>query len=168
MEKQLEQLSSFINRVASDVRLRPTHTSVYLALCDSWIGSRFSETFQVSRRKLMRAAHIQSIVTYHKVVSELQAFGIHETNISEHELNKLRAGNKHAQRDTANAQGSAIKYGQLPDSTQTDRLYIFSPSFAAGINKHANQSSESQPGRVVKAVPEIQKSISLASLFDPR
>lgn len=55
---------------------------------------------------------------------------------------------------------------QLPDSTQTNRLYIFSPSFAAGINKHANQSSESQPGRVVKAVPEIQKSISLASLLD--
>ncbi len=46
-----------------------------MALCDSWIGSRFSETFQVSRRKLMRAAHIQSIVTYHKVISELQAFG---------------------------------------------------------------------------------------------
>jgi hypothetical protein len=75
MEKQLKQLSCFINRVASDVRLKPTHTSLYLALCNSWIGSRFSETFQVSRRKLMRAAHIQSIVTYHKVISELQAFG---------------------------------------------------------------------------------------------
>lgn len=75
MEKQLEQLSCFINRVASDVRLKPTHTSVYLALCDSWIGSRFAETFQVSRRKLMKSAHIQSIVTYHKVISELQAFG---------------------------------------------------------------------------------------------
>src|SRR5690606_14767489 len=36
---------------------------------------------------------------------------IHETNIrSEHALNKLRAGNKHAQRDSANTQGSAIKY----------------------------------------------------------
>lgn len=76
------------------------------------------------------------------------------------ELNKLRAGNKHAQRDPANTQGSAIKYGQLPDSTQTNRLYIFSSSFATGINKHANQSSESQPGRVVKAVPEIQKYLS--------
>jgi hypothetical protein len=75
MEKQLEQLSCFINRVASDVRLKPTHTSLYLALCDSWIGSRFSDTFQVSRRKLMRAAHIQSIVTYHKIIGELQAFG---------------------------------------------------------------------------------------------
>jgi hypothetical protein len=75
MEKQLEQLSCFINRVASDGRLKLTHTSLYLALCDSWIGSRFSNTFHVSRRKLMRAAHIQSIVTYHKVIGELQAFG---------------------------------------------------------------------------------------------
>src|SRR5690606_17047662 len=92
---------------------------------------------------------------------------IHETNIgSEHALNKLRAGNKHAQRDPANTQRCAIKYGQLPDSEQANRLYPFSASFAAGINKHANQSSESQPGRVVKAVPEIQKSISLASLLD--
>lgn len=75
MEKQLEQLSCFINRVASDVRLKPIHTSLYLALCNLWIGSRFPETFQVSRRKLMRAAHIQSIVTYHKVITDLQAFG---------------------------------------------------------------------------------------------
>jgi hypothetical protein len=75
MERQLEKLSCFINRAASDVRLKPTHTSLYLALCNSWIGSQFANTFQVSRTKLMRAAHIQSIVTYHKVITDLQAFG---------------------------------------------------------------------------------------------
>lgn len=75
MEKQLEQLFRFINRVALDVRLKPTHISLYLALCHLWITNRFSNTFRVSRRKLMSAAHIQSIVTYHKVISELQAFG---------------------------------------------------------------------------------------------
>jgi hypothetical protein len=75
IEKQLEQLSFFINWVASDVRLMPTLTSLYLALCNSWIRSQFSNTFHISRRKLMKAAHIQSIVTYHKVISELQAFG---------------------------------------------------------------------------------------------
>ncbi len=75
MEKQLEQLSCFINRAASDIRLKPTHTSLYLALCNSWIGSGYLDTFHVSRRRLMKAAHIQSIVTYHKVISDLQAFG---------------------------------------------------------------------------------------------
>jgi hypothetical protein len=75
MENPLEQLSCFINQVASDVRLRPTHTSLYLALCDSWIASQFANNFSVSRRKLMRSAHIQSIVTYHKVIGDLQRFG---------------------------------------------------------------------------------------------
>jgi hypothetical protein len=90
-----------------------------------------------------------------------------ETNIrSEHALDQLRAGNKHAQRNPANTQGSAVKYGKLPDSAQTNRLYIFSPSFGAGINKHANQSFESQPERVVNVVPKIQRGISLASLLD--
>jgi hypothetical protein len=48
MEKQLEQLSCFINRVASDVRLKPTHTSVYLALCDSGSAKLFQESKKVS------------------------------------------------------------------------------------------------------------------------
>jgi hypothetical protein len=75
MEKQLEQLSYFINRAASDVRLKPTHTSLYLALCNFWVGSRFVNPFQISRKKLMMAAHIRSILTYHKVITDLVAFG---------------------------------------------------------------------------------------------
>ena len=74
MEK-LEQLYFFIDRVASDVRLRPTHTSLYLALCHAWSTSRFADAFHVSRRRLMCAAHIRSIATYHKVIGDLQAFG---------------------------------------------------------------------------------------------
>jgi hypothetical protein len=74
MEK-VEQLSFFISRVASDVRLRPTHTSLYLALCHAWSASQFADAFHVSRRRLMFAAHIQSTATYHKVICDLQAFG---------------------------------------------------------------------------------------------
>ena len=72
---KLEQLSFFIDRVASDVRLRPTHTSLYLALCHAWSTSQFAEAFHVSRRRLMFAAHIQSTATYHKVIGDLKAFG---------------------------------------------------------------------------------------------
>jgi hypothetical protein len=75
MEKQLEQLSCFINRVASDVRLKPTHTSLYLALCNAWRTSQFQNVFHVSRRQLMFAAHIRSIATYHKVIRDLREFG---------------------------------------------------------------------------------------------
>ena len=72
---KLKQLSLFIDRVASDVRLRPTHTSLYLALCHAWSTSGFADAFHVSRRRLMCAAHIRSIATYHKVIGDLQAFG---------------------------------------------------------------------------------------------
>lgn len=75
MERPLERLCYFINRVASDVRLRPTHTSLYLALCSCWIISGYPKEINVTRGKLMRAAHIQSIVTYHKVLSELKQLG---------------------------------------------------------------------------------------------
>jgi hypothetical protein len=74
MEKH-EQLSFFISRVASDARLRPTHTSLYLALCYVWSASQFPDAFHVSRRRLMFAAHIRSIATYHKVIGDLQVFG---------------------------------------------------------------------------------------------
>lgn len=74
MEK-LERLSCFINRVASDVRLRPTHISLYIALCDAWRSRQFSNVFNVSRRRLMCAAHIRSIATYHKVIRDLKALG---------------------------------------------------------------------------------------------
>ena len=73
--ENLEQLSFFISRVASDVRLRPTHTSLYLALCHAWSTSQFADGFHVSRRRLMCGAHIRSIATYHKIISDLQAFG---------------------------------------------------------------------------------------------
>jgi hypothetical protein len=45
MERQLEQLSCFINRVASDGRMKPIQTSLYLALCNSWIDSRLIRNF---------------------------------------------------------------------------------------------------------------------------
>lgn len=74
MEK-VEQLSFFISRVASDVRLRPTHTSLLLAICHVWGASQYADTFHISRRRLMNAAHIRSIATYHKVIRDLQMFG---------------------------------------------------------------------------------------------
>ena len=50
-----------------------------------------------------------------------------EANVrSEHAINQLRAGNNHAGGNTANTQGSVVKYGQLPDSGKTHGLNIFS------------------------------------------
>ena len=89
-----EQLSFFISRVASDVRLRPTHTSLYLALCHAWSASQFRDEFHVSRRRLMYAAHIRSIATYHKVIGDLQAFGYLDYWPSYHPLKGSRVSLK--------------------------------------------------------------------------
>jgi hypothetical protein len=66
-----EQLSNFISRVASDRRLRPTHISLYVALCHTWIINRFQKCYHVSRRQLMLLSGIQSKTTYHKTIAEL-------------------------------------------------------------------------------------------------
>jgi hypothetical protein len=71
----LDQLSDFISRLASDERLKPTHISLYVALCHAWTTSRFQQCYNVSRRQLMRLSRIQSNSTYHKAISELVDMG---------------------------------------------------------------------------------------------
>jgi hypothetical protein len=73
--KTPERLSYLISRVASDERLKPTHISLYVALCHAWITNRFHQCNNVSRRQLMRLSRIQSKSTYHKTISELASMG---------------------------------------------------------------------------------------------
>lgn len=70
-----DRLSYFISRVASDERLKPTHISLYVALCHGWIANRFQRRYNVSRRQLMKLSHIHSKSTYHKAISELVDMG---------------------------------------------------------------------------------------------
>ena len=72
---RLQELMTFMHGLASDVRLKPTHISLCIALCHAWVRSNFQNSFQISRRKLMAASRIQSRATYHKVMKDLQAFG---------------------------------------------------------------------------------------------
>lgn len=71
----LQKLGPFLHRLASDIRLKPTHVSMCVALCHAWSRSPFQNDFNVSRRQLMSDAHIRSYVTYHKVIRDLQALG---------------------------------------------------------------------------------------------
>jgi hypothetical protein len=70
-----DRLSYFISRAASDERLKPTHISLYVALCHAWIMNRFQQGYNVSRSKLMMLSRIQSKTTYHKTISELASMG---------------------------------------------------------------------------------------------
>lgn len=88
------QLGLFLHRVASDVRLKPTHVSLCVALCHAWSRSLFQNDFHVSRRQLMSNAHIRSYVTYHKVVRDLQAFGYLDYEPSYHPVKGSRVSLK--------------------------------------------------------------------------
>jgi len=71
----LDRLSGYINRAAWDKRLRPTHISLYFALCHSWIVNKFQRCYQVSRRQLMMLSGIRSRTTYHKAMCHLKDLG---------------------------------------------------------------------------------------------
>ena len=83
---RLQELVTFTHGLASDIRLKPTHISLCLALCHAWVRSNFQNIFQVSRRKLMAASRIQSRATYHKIMKELQVFGYVKYTPSYHPL----------------------------------------------------------------------------------
>jgi hypothetical protein len=64
-----------MDKLAFDIRLKPTHISLCLALCHAWMRNDCQFIFQISRSKLMAASRIQSRATYHKIMKDLQAFG---------------------------------------------------------------------------------------------
>ncbi len=96
---------------------------------------------------------------------------IHETNArSEYAINQLRAGNKHAQTNTANTSGGTQQYGQLPDKTSNAELFIYRPSFAAQLIRAAiaaaNRNAERAVDGAINSVLKIPKVISLKTLLD--
>src|SRR5688500_20114687 len=82
-----QELITFINKLVFDIRLKPTHISLCLALCHAWLRDDLKNIFQVSRSKLMAASRIQSRATYHKVMKDLQAFGYLKYTPSYHPVN---------------------------------------------------------------------------------
>lgn len=84
--EELQQLAHFIHKLVSDNRLKPVHISLSLALCHSWIRSRFQTHYRISRRTLMKASRIRSKATYHKAIQELQRFGYLKYSPSYHPI----------------------------------------------------------------------------------
>lgn len=72
----LELLKDYIRRITSDKRLKPVHVSLLIALCERWIISDFNICYTISRKILMDRSRIKSKATYHKVLTDLQRFGL--------------------------------------------------------------------------------------------
>jgi len=67
-------MREFIERMATDSRLRQGHLCLYAAI--TYMGYGYSDWFPVNRKKLMAYAGIRSIATYHKYLSELVSLNI--------------------------------------------------------------------------------------------
>ena len=74
----IKHLTGFFHRINGENRLNPTHISLYLALFQCWNLNRFNNPTAISRDEVMKASKINSKVTYHKCINELQTLGFIE------------------------------------------------------------------------------------------
>ena len=63
------------NTLLNDKRLCVCHFSIYMALILLWHKNELANPFPVSRKGIIELAHINSIVTYHKCLRQLEDYG---------------------------------------------------------------------------------------------
>lgn len=75
--ERLAPILWFYQKARHDLRLLPTHQSLYLALFYLWQqnGCQEDGSVTITRREVMPLARLQSVATYHKCIRELKAFG---------------------------------------------------------------------------------------------
>ncbi len=71
----IKLLNEAFEKFFFDDRLNPAHISLYMGLFQEWNSSRFADEFYVNRRDLMHASKIGSKSTYHRCVTDLNAWG---------------------------------------------------------------------------------------------
>ena len=59
----------------NDKRLSVCHCIIYMALILLWQKNELANPFPLSRKGIMELAHVHSIVTYHKCIGQLEAYG---------------------------------------------------------------------------------------------
>jgi len=69
--KFIAQCSSILE----DSRVTVWHISLYLYILSVWQVNGIENYININRKKLMGGARIKSKTTYHKCISQLQAFG---------------------------------------------------------------------------------------------
>jgi hypothetical protein len=71
----IKHLTGFFDKANHEKKFRPTHISLYLALFQCWNLNRFQNPTGISRMETMNASKINSKVTYHKCMRELEQSG---------------------------------------------------------------------------------------------
>lgn len=84
MTVDLNFFSSYVLAFTQDQRVTVWHMAVVFAIIQLANTTETRAPIFISRKKVMQLAHIKSIVTYHKCISELQRFGYIQYDPSYH------------------------------------------------------------------------------------
>jgi hypothetical protein len=68
-------LTGFYEAIEEDVRISPTHISLYMALLQQWNINGGTNPVMIVRSIIMKAAKINARYTYNKCMNNLQEFG---------------------------------------------------------------------------------------------
>jgi hypothetical protein len=75
MPVDLNIFKTYLLSFSRDSRISVWHLGVMFGIINMASGQDIREPIFISRSKIMKLAHIGSIVTYHKCIKELQEFG---------------------------------------------------------------------------------------------
>jgi hypothetical protein len=68
-------IQSFLTAAEKDIRIKPLHISLFMALCWGGTAKKGTDELTIFRRDVMPLARIGGNATYHKYLNELVAFG---------------------------------------------------------------------------------------------
>jgi hypothetical protein len=68
-------LTGFYDAIEDDVRISPTHISLYMALLQEWNINGGTNPVTIVRGGIMKAAKINARYTYNKCMNNLHEFG---------------------------------------------------------------------------------------------
>lgn len=72
---RIEVISKAYAGIARNEHITVWHLSIYTTLLYLWVENNYINPITITRKKVMKLAHINSIVTYHKCIKQLQEFG---------------------------------------------------------------------------------------------
>lgn len=70
-----KSLNNIFKVLSADVRITVWHKSISMALFHLWTLNGLKNPVSITRKEVMKLAHVGSIVTYHKCIKQLQEFG---------------------------------------------------------------------------------------------
>ena len=72
---EIKELTNFYAAIQDDPRIGTTHISLYMALFQLYNLNGFANPISICRKRVMEAAKISGLATFHKCIKHLDEFG---------------------------------------------------------------------------------------------